>query len=164
MYDLVLLRHGHALSTGEAGVSFDAERPLSGRGIAEAGEAAQRLKAAGFRPGLIVASPFRRAVMTAEIADGVFPGARRVTTAALSDGDAAGVVQLLSCADLREGAGVLVVGHQPLLGFLAGFFLAREAFALSPAGFVRIKTGDAGFTGKAGSALVEQYAPAGNLF
>ena len=164
MHDLVLLRHGHALSTGEAGIRSDARRPLSERGLAEALQAAQRLKETGFVPELIVASPYLRAAMTADIAAGIFPAARRVESEALSDGNAAAVVELLSGAALREGAGVLVVGHQPLLGYLAGFFLGKEALPLSPAGFARVKTGTAGFAADHAAALTELYTPAGNAF
>ena len=164
MHDLVLLRHGHALGSGEAGVSSDAQRPLSGRGITEASEAAQRLKAACFHPEIIIASPYLRAAMTANIAAKLFPGARRLTTDALSDGDAAGVIELLSGTDLRAGAGLLVVGHQPLLGALAGFFLAREPLSLSPAGYVRMETGEDGFASAPAGTLTEHYTPAGNSF
>lgn len=158
------MRHGHALSTGEAGVDRDADRPLSPEGIAAARCAALRLKAAGFRPALIVLSPYKRAVMTAEIAAGVFPGTRTLTAPALCDGDAAGTVAILSRASLEPGTGVLVVGHQPLLGFLAGFFLARAALPLSPAGFARITTGSSGFAAAPAGQLTEHYTAPGNNF
>ena len=44
MNEIVLLRHGRALSTREAGVHTDAERPLSELGEKEAREAAAYLK------------------------------------------------------------------------------------------------------------------------
>ncbi|HNW45152.1 MAG TPA: histidine phosphatase family protein [Elusimicrobiales bacterium] len=164
MHDLVLLRHGHALSTGEAGVTCDDLRPLSERGIEEARSTAQHLWASGFRPELIIASPFARAAATADLAAELFPLARRLSTETLSDGNAAGLVSFLNNADLGGDAGLLVVGHQPLMGFLAGFFLAREAFPLSPAGFVRLKTGSAGFAPAPAGTLIEHYTPAGIIF
>ncbi|OGS13732.1 MAG: hypothetical protein A2234_02785 [Elusimicrobia bacterium RIFOXYA2_FULL_58_8] len=163
-YDLVFLRHGHALSTGEAGVLRDCDRPLSERGAAQARKTAIRLKQAGFLPELIIASPFSRAATTADIAAEIFPGARRLGSAALSDGDAAGVLKLLAGAALRPGAGLLLVGHQPLLGFLAGRVMIREAFPLAPAGFVRINTNSDGFAPDPAATLTEFYTPAGNIF
>ena len=85
-------------------------------------------------------------------------------SAALSDGDAAGIVELLCATALGKGAGLLVVGHQPLLGALAGYFLAREAFALSPAGYVRLTTGPDGFAAAPAGELTEHYTPAENTF
>ncbi len=164
MHDLVLLRHGHALSTGEAGVDSDALRPLSEYGLAEAARTAQHLKAAGFRPGLIISSPLLRAAATADIAAALFPEARRLTAPPLSDGDIAEVLQLLSGAGLRDGAGLLVVGHQPLLGILAGCLLGRRIFSLSPAGFVRLTTGGSGFAADPAGTLAEYYVPPGNAF
>jgi len=86
-----------------------------------------------------------------------------LTAAALSDGDAAGAINALCGAALPDGAGALVVGHQPLLGYLAGFFLAREAFAISPAGFIRLTTFGAGFAADPAAALTEYYDPAGSI-
>lgn len=153
MTELVFLRHGHALSAREAGVQTDSERPLSERGEQEALEAARHLSASGFSPDLIISSPFLRAERTAQIAAGVFPSASRETARALSDGPAQAVLDLLLNLD---GAGrALIVGHQPLVGALAGYYLGREGFDLSPAGFVRLRA--AGAPG--GAALVEFYAP-----
>ena len=163
MNDLVLLRHGHALGASESGVASDAQRPLSALGLAEARRTAERLKKTGFRPAIIIASPYKRAAATADIAAQLFPGARRVPMPALSDGNAEAVLELLSGTRLPEGAGLLVVGHQPLLGFLAGLFLACGDLPLSPAGFVRVKTAGSGFTPAPENILAEHYTP-GNSF
>lgn len=132
----------------------DSERPLSPRGEKEVLETAMHLSAAGFAPGLIISSPFARAERTAEIAAGIFPSASRETARALSDGPAQAVMDLL--LDLaKDGGRVLVVGHQPLLGAIAGYFLGQEGFDLSPAGFVRVDSAE-----KPGAAsLMEFYTP-----
>lgn len=153
MKELVFMRHGHALSAREAGVQTDSDRPLSGRGEKEALEAAMHLNASGFAPDLIISSPFLRAERTAQIAAGVFPSASRQTVRALSDGPAQAVLDLLFSLD---GAGrTLIVGHQPLVGAIAGYYLGQEGFDLSPAGFVRLRAEG----GPGGAALVEYYAP-----
>jgi len=154
MTELVFMRHGHSLSTNEAGVRSDSERPLSALGEKEALESAMHLSAAGFSPSLIISSPYTRAARTAEIASGVFPSASRETSRALSDGPAQAIMDLIR--DLaKDGSRVLVVGHQPLMGAIAGYFLGREGFDLSPAGYVRADSAE-----KPGAAsLVEFYSP-----
>jgi len=150
MNEIVFLRHGHALSAREAGVTADAERPLSPLGEAEARAAAQRLRSTGFAPAMIISSPFLRAGRTAELASLAFPSAERRTAAALSDGPAQAVLDLIE--GLPEGS-VLLVGHQPLLGAVAGFLLGTGPLDFSPAGFARIRRGSS-------PSLVEFYAPA----
>lgn len=148
------MRHGHSLSASEAGVRADSERPLSPRGEKEALEAARHLSASGFVPARIVSSPYLRADRTAEIAAAVFTSAARETASALSDGPAQAVLDLL-LGLARNGEKVLVVGHQPLMGAIAGYFLDRDGFDLSPAGFVRVN-----YSLQPGSsALVEFYSP-----
>jgi phosphohistidine phosphatase len=154
MTELVLMRHGHSLSTKEAGVQSDSQRPLSPLGEREALEAARHLSTSGFAPSLIISSPYIRADRTAEIAAGVFTSASRKTAKALSDGPAQAVMDLL-LELAKDGGRVLVVGHQPLMGAMAGYFLGQEGFDLSPAGFVRVNAAE-----KPGAAaLVEFYSP-----
>ena len=154
MTELVFMRHGHSLSAREAGVASDSERPLSPRGELEAREAAQRLSAAGFTPDRIVSSPLARARRTAEIAAGVFPAAARETASQLSDGPAQALLSLIENLS-RSGGRVLVVGHQPLLGAIAGYFTGSEGYDLAPAGFVRIDSAER----PGSSSLVEFYSP-----
>ncbi len=154
MKEVVFMRHGHALSAREAGVASDSERPLSSLGEQEALETARHLSETGFSPSLIISSPFLRASRTAEIAARIFTAAARSTSPALSDGPASAIVDLIESLE-RDGASVLVVGHQPLMGAIAGYFSGRGNFDLSPAGFVRVD----GEKSPAGSALLEFYSP-----
>lgn len=154
MTELVFMRHGHSLSAREAGVASDFERPLSPRGELEAREAAARLSAAGFTPDRIVSSPLARALRTAEIAAEIFPAAARQTATQLSDGPAQAILDLIE--DLaRSGGRVLVVGHQPLLGAIAGYFTGSEGYDLAPAGFVRLNSAER----PGASSLMEFYCP-----
>jgi phosphohistidine phosphatase len=152
MAELVFLRHGHALSAREAGVSSDAERPLSPLGELEVRRSAERLRAGGFIPDVIISSPFLRADRTAMIAAGIFPAALRRTSVALSDGPAQAVLDLIKEA---PGGSVMLVGHQPLLGAAAGFCLGAGPLDFSPGAFARVRL--PGGEGKA--ALLELYAP-----
>jgi phosphohistidine phosphatase len=150
MTDLVLLRHGHARSLREAGVPADSLRPLSDLGEKEVMEAAGRLKAEGFSPGLIISSPFTRAVRTAELAASLWPSAKRGTSDALSDGP---VQEILDLAAAESS--VLLVGHQPLLGMTAGFLAGEAALDLSPAGYARLRLEN----GAPKARLLEMYSP-----
>jgi phosphohistidine phosphatase len=153
MRDLVLLRHGHALSLREANVPADSLRPLSELGEREALQTIEHLRAAGFSPKLIISSPYLRAVRTAEIAAAVWPAARRETAQELSDGPVQAIVDLV--APYSPDA-ILLVGHQPLLGIAAAFFSGEVPFDLSPAGYARVRLGGE----DAKSGLLELYAPA----
>jgi len=153
MEELVFMRHGHALGTREAGVCCDSERPLSPRGEEEVLESARHLKAAGFSPGLIISSPFLRAARTAELAASVFTSARRQTAPALSEGPAQAVLDL---AETAPKGSLLVVGHQPLLGAVAGFCAGLPPVDLAPAGFARLLRGAA----REEASLLEVYDPA----
>ena len=155
MNEIVLLRHGHALSSREAGVHTDAERPLSPLGEKEALEAAAHLKQTGFSPAIIIHSPYLRAARTAEIAAEVFPGAQLRPAPELSDGPSTAALDLLLEAAGRPGAAVLAVGHQPMLGAIAGFLSGCPPLDLSPAGFARIKPGTKADQG----SLAELYEP-----
>ena len=161
MNDLVFLRHGHALGALGTGAASDSERPLSPAGLAEARVSAAHLKREGFSPAIIIASPYKRAAATADIAADLFPGTRRLVLPALCEGDAGTVLKVLSDTALPEGAGILVVGHQPLLGSLAGLFLAGPDLPMSPAGFARITTSGAGFLPSPDNTLTEHYTPGG---
>lgn len=152
MTELVFLRHGHALSAREAGVASDAERPLSPLGELEVRRSLERLRAAGFAPDIIIFSPLVRARRTAQIAASAFPAARREISAALSDGPAQAVVDLV---EGTRGGSALLVGHQPLLGAVAGFYIGASPLDLSPSGFVRLRRGEP----PANAELVELYAP-----
>ncbi|MHB0997575.1 MAG: SixA phosphatase family protein [Elusimicrobiales bacterium] len=156
MNEIVLLRHGRALSAREAGVPSDSQRPLSPSGEKDALAAAERLRGSGFSPTLIISSPYLRADRTAEIAAGVFPQARRRTAPELSDGPVSAVFDLA-----REAAAsgpALIVGHMPLLGAVAGVLSGVEPLDLSPAGFARVRPAGAEGPGR----LVEFYSPEEN--
>ncbi len=148
------MRHGQALSAREAGVASDPERPLSPLGEKEALETARHLSASDFVPDVIISSPFLRADHTAEIAAGVFAGASRRTSEALSGGSLQELQELILNA-VAGNSRVLLVGHQPLIGAIAGFLTGADSFDVPPAGFIRIKPAE-----KPGpDSLVEFYAP-----
>lgn len=134
----------------------DSLRPLSPSGEKDALAAAERLRASGFKPALIISSPYLRADKTAQIAAGVFPAAARRTASELSDGPAGAVLDLAEEAAASGPA--LLVGHMPLLGAVAGALAGVPPLDLSPAGFARVRPRE----GAAAGELVEFYSPEEN--
>src|SRR6266404_3492986 len=64
--ELYLLRHG--IAEDEAASGRDADRRLTGEGREKLRRVLERAHSAGVRPSLILSSPLRRALETAEIA------------------------------------------------------------------------------------------------
>ena len=134
---LDLLRHGAALPAAQGG---DASRRLSPRGRADLERLAVRLAGMGWRPDRAFTSPLVRARDSALIALG---GAAPAVTAEVMDAlrperDPTAVLEALAEEDSTEGH-VFLVGHQPVLGLLAGLLTGRPAPGLAPGSLMRIE-------------------------
>lgn len=113
MREIVFLRHG------QAGIAeSDSERPLTETGRRQAMESALRLKEKGFRPGIIISSPYKRALQTAEIAREIIfdgdkekPEIAEAIAIAIQDYD---TTMAALDATLEKYSSVLAVGHVPL--------------------------------------------------
>ena len=113
---LWLLRHGEA----QAQAATDAERALTPRGRAEVLQVAVQLQD---RPlAMILVSPYVRAQQTAALVAEALGYAGPVHTVPwlTPDSDPREVVRRL---DRHEGAELLLVSHQPLVGALAGLMM-----------------------------------------
>jgi len=133
---LDILRHGLALPAGPAG---DRQRRLSPEGVCRLTALAARLASEGWRPARIFSSPFLRAMESAEIlarAAGV-PPAVEALSALEPDSEPAEILDGLAGCGVMAGH-VLLVGHQPLLGRLAGY-LAGADRPLSPGMLLRVR-------------------------
>ena len=123
--NLILWRHAEAEDTMP-----DMNRPLTEKGLRQA-----KLMAAWLKPRLpravrILSSPAIRAKQTADALDMEYTVVREMAPGA----DAA---RLLAAAGWPlEGENVLVVGHQPTLGYAASLLIAGEesGFGLNPFG------------------------------
>jgi phosphohistidine phosphatase len=122
--NVYLMRHGPALETGEAGVSSDAERPLSSEGRRRTAEVAKGLRELGVRPAVCVSSPLRRAAQTAEIAARILRSETEICDELLPGGDAQ---EFLKWLDGRSAAEVLAVGHMPDLSVLLSLMVCGHA-------------------------------------
>jgi phosphohistidine phosphatase len=119
--DLYLLRHGIA-EDGRPGHP-DSERALTGDGKKKLANVLQAAAGAGVRPTLIVTSPFRRAVQTAQLAAEILEyKGDLVRSRALEPGSS----PRTAWEEIRvhkEERAVLLSGHEPLFSTLTAYLL-----------------------------------------
>lgn len=119
-----MLRHGVA-EEGNAHIP-DAERALTNEGRRKLRQALESAYAAGLAPSLILTSPLKRAVQTAEIAKDVLKYKNQLfRTKALAPG--ATVEQVWDEVRVhRDERSLLLVGHNPLFSELSGYLLGSN--------------------------------------
>ncbi len=116
---LYLVRHSDAVPSGTPGVPED-DRPLTEKGIKKMREVARGLRAVDVAPELILSSPLPRARRTAEIIVEEMGGRipLKLTSALSPSGSRSELYRELR-AD-RKLSALMIVGHQPGLGEIAG--------------------------------------------
>lgn len=143
--EIYLLRHGDAVDRLTGGYARDEDRPLTEAGRGEARDAGQALVRLAAVPDLILTSPLVRAVQTATIAaEALRAGREPAICAPLAPG---GRREAIVAALLAAGspASVLLVGHMPDLGELAGWLVwgqPEATLAFRTGGLCRITTPD----------------------
>jgi phosphohistidine phosphatase len=122
---IYMLRHGIA-EDGKAGAP-DSGRALTPDGRRKLREVLQIARIAGVKPSLILTSPYRRAVETAQVAARVLGyKAELLRTNALAPG--ASVVDVWDELRVHKAEEqVLLSGHEPLFGQLLAHLLASPA-------------------------------------
>jgi phosphohistidine phosphatase len=126
--DLLLLRHAEAVD--RRGGKDDPNRALTPDGRRRMKAVARGLKWLDLAPEVILSSPYVRARETAEItAAGLGHKEPLIFTPHLTpEADPAGIVEFLR-QHYRRAKSVLLVGHEPNLGLLAGRLIAGDAGA-----------------------------------
>lgn len=122
-----ILRHGIAEEATAGG--SDAARALTAEGRQKLRTVLARACEAGVRPSIILTSPLKRALQTAEIAAAVL-GVKRelMTTSALAP---SGTPQRVwNEIRAQHAERVLIAGHEPLLSHVVGFLLRCPALQL----------------------------------
>ena len=157
------MRHGLALSALEHGPRGDAGRKLSRDGEAQIALSSKRLKELGVSPALIISSPFRRAVETADIAAEHFPAAGRAIVPSLAAPvSITGILNDIAAAS-GDAPSVLVIGHQPTLSSLCGLLLSTDGPPFSTGSFAYLKFQKEprlpGGPGAGKAVLAELFAP-----
>lgn len=120
---LFLLRHGIA----EEHASRDADRALTDDGRRKLALVLERAAAAGVRPGLILTSPYVRAVQTAEAAGATLNAKAELVKLNALTPDGSPVEVWDALRDHRDSEQVLIAGHEPLLGQMVAFLLDSPA-------------------------------------
>ncbi len=160
---LLLLRHAIAEDriAWAAGGKDDLDRPLSAEGRKRMRRIADTLAWLGPELELVLTSPARRAIETAQILFSALPGEPTLLTAPplAPDGAITAVVALIKSH--REAEAIALVGHEPNLSRLAGLLLAG-----SERSFLEMKKGGGAlleFPGRiaAGQASLHWLVPPG---
>jgi phosphohistidine phosphatase len=137
--DVILVRHAIALDMDEAkrlGIT-DRDRPLTAPARSRMLRTARGLATRIPDVSVLLASPLRRAVATAQILQTQYKGLRLgETNALLPDADPTELAPLL--ADTAFESIVLAVGHEPHLSYWAGWCLAGD-----PRSFLELRRGGA---------------------
>lgn len=130
--ELYLLRHGDAVDRLTGGYARDEDRPLTDQGKREARAAALALRALDARIAQVISSPLVRAVQTARIvAEIIEPTRGHTIEHTLAPG---GAPEAIAASLDTNGAddALLLVGHMPDLGELAGWLAWNEPLATLP--------------------------------
>jgi phosphohistidine phosphatase len=133
--EIYLLRHGTAENAGPG--MPDSERALTGEGK----EKLRRvLKQSGVEPSLILSSPYKRAVETAQIAANVlgYKGKIVETRALVPESSPHGVWEEVRARKTEPA--ILLAGHEPLMSALMAWLLNTPALQvdMKKAALVRI--------------------------
>jgi phosphohistidine phosphatase len=122
--EIYLIRHAIAAERGEGDWSRDAERPLTEDGIRKMKEIAEGLVAAGIEYDRILTSPYVRARETARIVARALEDPPDVEeTSSLASGETSIEGLAAAIGKKSKAERILLVGHEPDLGLLAGALL-----------------------------------------
>jgi phosphohistidine phosphatase len=125
---IYLLRHGIA-ENGAPGRP-DSERALTDEGREKLRRVLERARAAGTAPSLILTSPYRRALETAEVAANTlgYDGKLLKIRVLVPESSPFDVWQEIRSR--HEERAVLLASHEPLMSSLAAFLLGSPALAV----------------------------------
>ena len=123
-----LLRHA-AAEDGPPGMK-DADRALTQEGREKLKRVLKRAKIAGVEPGLILSSPYRRALETAEMAAEAFGYRRKIVPTETLVPHASPYDVWQQVRSRREEASILLASHEPLMSATVALFLANPAMLI----------------------------------
>ena len=139
MRQLLVVRHAIAEDAAEWARNHpdDAGRPLTSEGKKKMKRVAETLRTLVPEIQLLATSPFTRAVQTAEILAAAYDGLDHVVVPVLAPAQSADDVTRWLIGERRHDT-VAIVGHEPGLGRVASWLLAK-----SERSFIEIKKGAA---------------------
>jgi phosphohistidine phosphatase len=119
--ELYLLRHGIAEDRAPSG--RDADRRLTEEGRDKLRRILERAHGAGVRPSLILSSPLRRALETAEIAGHALGYEGKIVRTPALTPDSSPQKVWDAIREHREESAILLAGHEPLFSATVAFLL-----------------------------------------
>jgi phosphohistidine phosphatase len=122
--DIYLLRHGIA-EDGHPGQA-DSERALTAEGRKKLRSVLRAAVSAGVRPTLIMTSPYRRAVQTAQVATEVLEYQGDLLRSKALEPDAPPRAAWEEIRVHKSEAGILLAGHEPLFSALTSYLLGCQ--------------------------------------
>lgn len=161
MHPCLVIRHGLAESEAPGG---DAERALTEEALAEMERISAGLAVLQRAPMVVLSSPYRRTVQTAERVAAAFGGIKVEPVEALAPGAAPDtILRVIAAHCPGDRGGIAVVGHEPDLGRFMS-----HALAASNRSFCALRKGAACLLEfpaipRAGNATLEWMLEAGHL-
>jgi phosphohistidine phosphatase len=134
--ELYLLRHGIA----EDRAATDADRQLTDEGRLKLHRVMKRAAAAGVEPSLILSSPYKRALETAEIAASELHYEGEILRTGALTPDSSPPSLWSEIRDHRDEPAILLAGHEPLFSSTVAFLLGstQQMVDFRKAALVRI--------------------------
>jgi phosphohistidine phosphatase len=119
--EIYLLRHG--IAEDHAPTGRDTDRRLTDEGRAKLRRVLERAHQAGVRPSLILSSPYKRALETAEIAARELAYESKIVRIAALTPDASPQQVWETIRERRDESAVLLAGHEPLFSATVAYLL-----------------------------------------
>lgn len=134
--ELYLLRHGIA----EDNAATDADRQLTDEGRQKLRRVLKRAAEAGVAPSLILSSPYKRAVETAEVAAAELDYKGKILRVGSLTPDSSPPSVWSEIRGHRDEPSILLAGHEPLFSSTVAFLLGstQEMIDFRKAALVRI--------------------------
>jgi phosphohistidine phosphatase len=136
--ELYLLRHGIAEDRAASG--RDADRALTEEGRQKLRRVLKRAAAAGVSPSLILSSPYKRALETAEISAAELDYKGKILRSGTLVPDSSPPSVWSEIREHRNESALLLAGHEPLFSQTVAFLLGstQEMIEFKKAALVRI--------------------------
>jgi phosphohistidine phosphatase len=136
--ELYLLRHGIAEDNSASG--RDQDRALTEEGKHKLRKVLKRAKAAGVEPSLIISSPYKRAIETAEIAASELDYQGKILRSGSLVPDSSPPSLWSEIREHRDEPSVLLAGHEPLFSATVSWLLGstHQMVEFKKAALVRI--------------------------
>ena len=136
--EVYLLRHGDAEPAPEGG--SDTERSLTGIGRHDVRRVVSAAKIAHVCPSLILSSPYKRALETAQLAADLLDYKGRIRTATSLVPDSSPPALWDEIRGVRDETCVLLAGHEPLFSAASAYLLGAPDLRIDfpKAGLIRI--------------------------